>query len=200
MNYKYKMELETEIEKKKDMSDKIQNIKDNFLKNAASNLSFFKNTNKLNCAKEVSSNIDIQELIKHTAFIIPNTNRVYFDYMFFKSYAHDQIYDVLINYVLHLFYACAEAHNSFEIHIDLNTFSISAAQRYKPAIQKFCNECLSNHANTMSRLTVFRIYNTPSMIDSISAIFRPFISDQIRNKVEFVNRKDSVDHKETLFR
>jgi hypothetical protein len=200
MNYKYKMELETEIEKKKDMSDKIQNIKDQFFKSSASNLSFFKSTNKMNCAKEVSSNIDIHELIKHTVFIIPNTNRVYFDYMFFKSYAHDQIYEILIKYVLHLFGACAEANNSFEIHIDLNTFSISAAQRYKPAIQKFCNECLSNHTTTMSRLTVFRIYNTPSMIDSISAIFRPFISDQIRNKVEFVNRKDSVDHKETLFR
>jgi len=38
------------------------------------------------------------------------------------------------------------------------------------------------------------------MIDSISSIFRPFISDQIKNNVEFINRKDSMNHKEMLFR
>lgn len=198
MSNKYKMDLETESEKR-EISDKIKNIKENFMSSRA-NLSIFKTTNKLNCAKTVSANIDIQELIKHTIFIIPNTNKIYVDYILFKTYAHDQIYDTLIQYVIHLFNICIESHNLFEIHIDLNTFSISAAQRYKPAIQKFCNECLSNHANMMSYLNIFRIYNTPSMIDSISAIFRPFISDQIKNKVVFVNRKDSANHKEILFR
>lgn len=188
----------TELDKK-EISDKIKNIKENFT-SSSTTLSIFKSTNKLNCAKMVSANIDIQELIKHTIFIIPNTNKIYVDYVLFKSYAHDQIYDILIQYVIHLFNICIESHNSFEIHIDLNTFSISAAQRYKQAIQKFCSECLSNHADMMSYLNTFRIYNTPSMIDSISAIFRPFISDHIKNKVEFVNRKDSADHKEMLFR
>lgn len=188
----------TELDKK-EISDKINNIKDNY-KSSTATLSIFKNTNKLNCAKMVSDNMNIQELIKHTIFIIPNTNKIYLDYTLFKSYAHDQIYDVLIQYVIHLFNVCIESHNSFELHIDLNTFSISAAQRYKPAIQKFCNECLSNGTDMMLHLSIFRIYNTPSMIDSISSIFRPFISDQIKNNVEFINRKDSVNHKEMLFR
>jgi len=199
MDDKYKMELETESEKK-EISDKIKNIKDLFLKSPSMNLSFFKNTNKINCAKMVSANVDIQELIKHTAFIIPNTNKIYVDYILFKSYAHDEVYDALIQYVIQLFIFCIESHNSFEIHIDLNTFSISAAQRYKPMIQKFCNECLSNSITMMAYLTTFRIYNTPSMIDSISLVFRPFISDHVKNKVEFINRKDSVDHKEVLFK
>jgi hypothetical protein len=188
----------TELDKK-EISDKINNIKDNF-KSSTATLSIFKNTNKLNCAKMVSDNMNIQELIKHTIFIIPNTNKIYMDYALFKTYAHDQIYDILIQYVIHLFNICIESHNSFELHIDLNTFSISAAQRYKPAIQKFCNECLSNGTDMMLHLSIFRIYNTPSMIDSISSIFRPFISDQIKNNVEFINRKDSMNHKEMLFR
>jgi hypothetical protein len=193
------MELEKELDKR-EMSGKISNIKELFLKSSSGNFSLFRSTNKLNCAKMVSSNIDIQDLIKHTTFIIPNTNKIYIDYLLFKSYAHDQVYDVLIQYVIHLFNVCIESHNSFEIHIDLNTFSISAAQRYKPAIQILCNECLSRETSLMSHLTIFRIYNTPYMIDSISAIFRPFISDQIKSKVEFVNRKDSINHREALFR
>jgi len=197
MIYKYKMELDLEPDKK-EISEKIKNIKDMFA-SSSMNASIFKNTNKLNCAKMVSDNMNIQELIKHTIFIIPNTNKIYMDYALFKTYAHDQIYDILIQYVIHLFNVCIESHNSFELHIDLNTFSISAAQRYKPAIQKFCNECLSNGTDMMLHLSIFRIYNTPSMIDSISSIFRPFISDQIKNNVEFINRKDSVNHKEMLF-
>ena len=185
---------------KTEISDKINNIKQLFSKSSSGNFSLFRSTNKLNCAKMVSSNIDIQELIKNTTFIIPNTNKIYIDYVLFKSYANDQVYNTLIQYVILLFHTCIESHNSFEIHIDLNTFSISAAQRYKPAIQMLCNECLSSQTSLMSYLTIFRIYNTPYMIDSISAIFRPFISDQIKNKVEFVNRKDSVNHREALFR
>lgn len=185
---------------KKEMSDKINNIKEVFSKSPSDNFSLFRSTNKLNCAKMVSTNIDVNELIKHTAFIIPNTNKIYVDYLLFKSYAHDQVYDILTQYVIHLFNVCIESHNSFEIHLDLNTFSISAAQRYKPFIHRLCNECLSNQTTLKSHLTTFRIYNTPYMIDSISAIFRPFISDQIKSKVEFVNRKDSINHKEVLFR
>ena len=192
------MELETELDKK-EVSDKINNIKTLFSKSSSGNFSLFRSTNKLNCAKMVSTNIDIQELIKHTTLIIPNTNKIYIDYVLFKSYAHDQVYDVLIQHLIHLFNMCIESHNSFEIHIDLNTFSISAAQRYKPVIQILCNQCLSSQTPLMSYLTIFRIYNTPYMIDSISAIFRPFISDQIKSKVEFINRKDSIHHKEMLF-
>lgn len=193
------MELENEVDRK-ELSDKINNIKTLFSKSSSETFSLFRSTNKLNCAKMVSDNIDIQELIKHTTLIIPNTNKIYIDYIVFKSYAHDQVYDILIKNVIHLFNACIESHNSFEIHLDLNTFSISAAQRYKPLIQILCNECLSSQTPLMSYLTTFRIYNTPYMIDSISTIFRPFISDQIKNKVEFVSRKDSVNHKEVLFR
>jgi len=189
----------TELDKK-ELSDKIINIKLHFSKASSDNFSLFRNTNKLNCAKMVSTNIDVQELIKHTTFIIPNTNKIYIDYVLFKSYAHNEVYDALIKNVIHLFNTCIESHNSFEIHVDLNTFSISAAQRYKPLIQILCNECLSSQTPLMSYLTTFRIYNTPYMIDSISAIFRPFISDQIKNKVEFVSRKDSMNHKEVLFR
>lgn len=199
MNDNIKMELENEVHRK-ELSDKINNIKTFFSKSSSETFSLFRSTNKLNCAKMVSDNIDIQDLIKHTTLIIPNTNKIYIDYVMFKSYAHDQVYDILIKNVIHLFNTCIESHNSFEIHLDLNTFSISAAQRYKPLIQILCNECLSSQTPLMSYLTTFRIYNTPYMIDSISTIFRPFISDHIKKKVEFMSRKDSVDHKEMLFR
>jgi hypothetical protein len=188
-----------QIEVESEIPNKIKQIKESFYANSSMASGLFKNTNKLNCAKMVSDNIDIHLLIQQTVYVIPSTNKVFFDYTLFKTYANESVYDTIIKYSINLFQECIEKHNTFEMHMDLNTFSISAAQRYKPAILFFCNECLTNQTFIMSRLTVFRVYNTPSMIDSISKMVKPFVSDQIRNKVELIDRIKSLEYKEALF-
>jgi hypothetical protein len=154
----------------------------------------FKNSQKIECAEQVARNIDVELLIKNTVFILPNTNKIFFNYSMFKTYAHPSIYGVIINYTLTLFKSCIEAYNSFQIHADLNTFSISAAHRYKSAIEMFCSEFLNsaNRPLICEHLDRFYLYNTPSMIDNISMILNPFVNDQIKSKVEYVSKKDSA--------
>jgi hypothetical protein len=132
--------------------------------------------------------------MKNTVFIIPETNKIFFNYSMFKTYANPSVYVMMIKYILTLFDECIRIYNKFEIHVDLNTFSISAAHRYKSAIEMFCSEFLSskNKITIYEHLERFYLYNTPSMIDNISMLLSPFINDQVRYKIEYVSKKDSI--------
>lgn len=144
---------------------------------------FFKNTQKLDCAAEITKNIQLDSLFKKTVFCENGTNRIYFDYIIFKSYGHPTIYDKLVEYILALFNECMDKYGHFEIHINLHSFTITAAQRYKDITCIFCNKCLGRNTEFASHLDNLHIYNPPKMIDTLSNIFAGFIDDSIRSKV-----------------
>jgi len=185
--------MHSQNEAQEEIKSKINDTHAAFYSTHSRNV-MFKNSQKMECAEQVARNIDIELLIKNTVFILPNTNKIFFNYSMFKTYAHPSIYGVIIKYTLTLFNSCIEAHNSFQIHADLNTFSISAAHRYKSAIEMFCSEFLHsvNKPLICEHLDRFYLYNTPSMIDNISTILNPFVNDQIKSKVEYVSKKDSM--------
>ena len=152
---------------------------------------FFKKQQKEDCAAFVCNDVKLEEMLSHTVFIIPNTNKVYFDYTIFKTYAIPANYDSIIKRVLDLFQECIALHGGFEAHVNLATFTISAFERYKAIIIKFCEECFKNNTQYSVDLIKFCIYNSPNMIDMISATARPFIDDKVRSKVVLFNKKES---------
>lgn len=154
---------------------------------------FFKKQQKEDCAAFICNGNDVklEEMLSHTVFIIPNTNKVFFDYTIFKTYAIPDNYDSIIKRVLTLFQECISLHGGFEAHVNLATFTISAFERYKAIITKFCEECFKNNTQYSVDLVKFCIYNSPSMIDMISATARPFIDDNVRSKIVLYNKKES---------
>jgi hypothetical protein len=171
---------------------KVNEVHNNYYSVHPRNM-FFKSSQKTECAAMVSNELSIESLMRSTIFIVPNTNKIFFNYCIFKSYANPAIYNLLIKCVLKVLSSCIEKYNSFQIHIDLNTFSVSAAHRYKGFIELFCKECLSSSSQIpiYEHLENFYLYNVPSMIDHISVIFSPFVNDQIRSKIQYVSKKDS---------
>ena len=152
---------------------------------------FFKSKQKDECANVITNKIGIEDMLNNSIFIIPDTNRVFFDYAVFKLYATPEVYDLIINHILQLFDYCIKNYRAFESHINLNSFSISAMNKYKPIILKFCNECLNNETKYTQNLTKLYIYNTPNMIDMATAMVRPFINENMLNKVIFIKKQDS---------
>lgn len=144
---------------------------------------FFKNTQKLECAASITQSIQINDLFKHTVYRIPNTNQVYFDYTLFKTYGHPEIYDPLVDYILAIFSLCIQEYNCLEFHINLHTFTITAAQRYKELARIFCSKCLGKHTIVYSRLESLHIHNPPKMIDTFTNLLSGLIDDTIRSKV-----------------
>ena len=80
------------------------------------------------------------------------------------------------------------------MHINLNGFSISAAERYKLSIQLFCNKCcigFPSDISLASQLINMHIYYTPSVIDSITILFSKFMDPNIPKKMVLHSKMDS---------
>jgi hypothetical protein len=187
-------------ETEEEIKSRICDVRSAFYSTHVRNI-IFKNSQKIECAEQVSQNIDIELLIKNTVFIVTDTNKIFFNYSMFKNYANPSVYVIMIKYILTLFDVCVQKYNKFQIHVDLNTFSMSAAHRYKGAIEMFCSEFMSSKNKTAiyEHLDKFYLYNTPSMIDNISMVLSPFINDHVRSKIEYVSKRDSITALEEFY-
>lgn len=143
---------------------------------------FVKNQQKLQCAKNVSENVQLDKLLEKMVYIIPNTNKIFFDYVIFKTFAHPTIYNEIVEYILFLLTQCIQQYKHYEMHINLRSFTATAAQRYKDIIYLFCVKCLQQEDFTPN-LDCLYIYNSPKMLKSIMHIFSGVITDAVKSKI-----------------
>jgi len=175
------MNPETDAFKKK-----LETAQNTFYQEQGGKSWFQKDKQKINCAVAITQSIPLNDLLEKTFSIIENTNKVMIDYPLFKTFANHGNYNEIIKYILTLFTQCIDTYGSFEVHVNLKSFTITAAQRYRDMISQFCRECLDNNTRFNTTMTSFAIYNCPKMFDSISALFSGFIDDQIRSKIRIV--------------
>ena len=139
----------------------------------------------------VSGAIGLEKMLSNTVYVLPNTNKVYFDYTVFKLYANPSNYDSIIQTIIRTFDTCIDQYGDYESHMNLNTFTISALERYKPIIITFCKDFLKNNPKYIEKLARFNIYNTPSMIDMAIHVVRPFVNESVLKKVVFISKIES---------
>lgn len=154
---------------------------------------FFKKSQKLDCAANISSKFDINDLLSQTVAIIPNTNRVYLDYTVFKLYANPENYSTIVNYVIQLFKTCIENYGSFECHFNLNSFTMTAAERYKSVIELFCKECLKSETRYGRMLSKMYVYYSPGLIEKFTSLFAHLIDPFIRDRFVVYTKEESDD-------
>lgn len=161
--------------------EQLQQIKDDYYTQNKKSM-LFKNDQKFHLAQSVCTQIDLTELLHNTCWIIPHTNKVYFEYSVFKHYACPQNYQQIINKIQTLCYECVQTHGSFEVHINLASFTVSAAERYKPVIQMYCEQCTSQTTWLTDYLERLCLYNVPVMIENISRMLSPLVPPAVREK------------------
>jgi CRAL/TRIO domain len=153
---------------------------------------FFKKTQKADCAEKVAQQFDINILLANTVYIIGDTNHILFDYTVFKTYANESNYSQIVNYVLFMFDTVIRKHGSYVTHVNLDTFTVSAAERYKKVIQVFNTECINKTEFQYTKcLKSWYVYNPPSVIDMVNKILKPFIEPSVFNNVTIVSKADS---------
>ena len=113
-------------------------------------------------------------------------NAIVFDYPAFKIFAKAEMYAEFTDYILSLIRKCIQQHGSFEMHLNLQTFSVTAAQRYSDMIRMFCTQCLRCETEFSKLLTKMYLYNSPRILGSISTFFIGFVDDHVRSKIEFI--------------
>jgi hypothetical protein len=168
------------------LESKIANIQTQFYDEQGGKSWFQKSQQKTKCAVAITQTIPLNDLFIKTFYIIPNTNQVYIDYPAFKTFAHTDIYAGITQYILQLFRQCIDENGSYEVHINLKSFTMTAAQRYRDMISQFCNECFVNDTTFNSRLVCLNIYHSPKMFDAISSLFSGFIDEQTKSKIRII--------------
>ena len=172
--------------------NEIQQYQEKYYQSEGKNR-FFKKTQKMDCAKKISEQFDLNTLIINTIYEIPNTNKLLFDYTVFKLYATPDNYETIIQYTLALFEYMLSKHASIEMNVILDTFTISAAERYQSVIQMFCNKCMTSNTRYSQYITQMNLYYTPVMIDSIRALLRPFIDNDMYDRIVMYSKSESPE-------
>lgn len=170
--------------------EEIYKIQEDFYNKNNKN-TFFKKSQKIDCATQICENFDLAYLINMTINTIPNTNIIYFDYLFFKTYATPQNYEQVVLCILEMVDGCIIKYGSFEFHINLKSFTITAAERYRRVIELFCGKCLSRENNYSDYLECIVIYNTPNIMDNIYILFKQFIDPVVTKKIQLFDKDES---------
>lgn len=151
---------------------------------------FFKKDQKMDLANKVCTEFDINQLIHKTIYIISGTNKIYVDYTLFKLYANPSVFESIITHVQDLSMRCIQEYGVFECHLNIDTFTVTAAERYQNIIHMFCNQPLDGFDYTRVMTNLF-VYNVPSSIDVISKILLKFVDPTVKAKIVAYNKAET---------
>jgi hypothetical protein len=152
---------------------------------------FFKTRQKSECADAVCSNFDLKTLLHHTMYNIPNTNKVYLNYPIFKQYANENNQEIIVNYFVELLSQSIKEHKMIEFHLNVNTLTVSATERYKKIIELFAQGCLKNATSFTNSISFLYIYYTPHMFETIFKFVRPFMDPLLVKKIIKYSKNES---------
>ena len=153
---------------------------------------FVKKQQKFDCAAEITRQFDITALIEKSVFILPETNCIYMDYPVFKMFAHPDNYSLIVQRFVSIINGLILQYGTFVMHLNLHTFTVSAAERYLPLIKLFCAECAKDttfsRANNMEQLYT---YNTPSAISSVLPVIYRVSESCLQKKITHYSKEES---------
>jgi len=174
-----------------DLLKNIENFQSQYYESNKKN-TFFKNKQKIELAKEVSNSFSIDELINVTCYNVANTNRVIIDYNILKLYANPENYERIIHHIVSVFTTTINTYGKFEVHMNLNTFTVTAAERHKKMVELFCNVCMLNPNTSYSESTdKFVIYYCSNSINQIGNLFLCFVSPIVKDKIVLIKKEES---------
>jgi len=167
------------------ITEKIKELQTKYYNKNGSYI-LFKNAQKIECATEIVNNIPINTLLNDTIYIVETTNQIYIKYEILKSFANPSVYTYIIDHISNLVQISITNHKSFELHINMNTFTITAANRYKELIQMFCEKALQTNSIYHTKLNKIYLYNYPAIIPVLTKLFSSFVDNSARGKVVMV--------------
>ena len=153
---------------------------------------FMTKTQKEECSEYVVQKISLDQLMKNTVYVIKNTNYGFKDEPLFKQYITSIYYEKFTQYVVKTICDVIMIHGTYEMHINLLSFSVSAVEKYHVIIHTFYEMCCQSPENVIvTRLSSINIYNTPIMIHVIKAMLSKLNVEAIRGKTIFYTKEES---------
>lgn len=170
---------------KEQLIQNISKVQEQYYENNPKH-AFFKSNQKFDCAKQVIQNMDVRQLIQNSYYLVPNTNSIYFDYPLFKTFACAEVYEAYTSHSYKVLFDCVSQNSSFEMHVNMNSFTISAFERLRKFIERFFSES----PLISDKLTHVYIYYTPSVIEQINKVIRMFVAN-VSYKIAYFSKAES---------
>ena len=177
----------------------LNNFKSAYYTDNKKNAIFNKSSQKYDLAEKVCSEYGFETLIQRTIYILPNTNKVFMDYLVLKLIANPSNYEQITEYAFSIFTYLVQTYGSFEFHANMDTFTITAAERYKHLVKLFCRDPKDGELEYTKYLTNIYIYNTPSAIDSMIQMVSHMFEPKILSIVVRYSKKESPQLLQQLF-
>jgi hypothetical protein len=171
--------------------DKMNSLKDKYYADHKKNI-IFKNAQKLECAKAISSEIDIETILQKTVFIIPNTNKVYLDYTVFKLFANPSNYQVIVDHIFQCFEVAIRQYGDYEAHTNLKSFTVSSIKRYEEIFNLFYQKSYAAQISFSKIIAKLCLYNTPFVIEGTAGMLKSIIDADALSKT-VIYKKDNSD-------
>jgi len=179
-------------------SSEIERLQQQFY-STQSKAVLFKSNQKMQCAASVANGINLDEWIQKTVFIIPQTNKIFMDYTVFKAYGHPEIYTRVVDYILVLLSSLIDQYDSYETHINIDTFTPSACQRHKSCVELFLSKCMNHETEFSKKCLSLHLYNAPSVFETVRQILNPLIHPSLKQKIKTFSKSESDEPLQTLF-
>jgi hypothetical protein len=180
-----------------DLLERINKLRDEYAMDNKKGL-FPSKQYKFDCANTVLNSISLDTLLHSTLILLPNSYHLYFDYTIFKTYAVPELYETIIKYAISKISYCMKTYGTYEMHVNLNSFSVSACHRYKTVIEMYLNECSINHKEFYETIKTMHIYNVPSTVETISQLIGPLLPQTVRQKVVKYDKSASEKPLQTI--
>lgn len=178
-----------------DIETQINNFITNYYNEKGKN-TLFKKNQKLELATQIAQKFSVDELLNNMCYII--NNKVIIKYSIFKLFVHNDNYNQVINYILQKFDNVIAKNEKFECHVNIDGFTISAAERYQDFIKSFANISLSANNCYSNKISCLKVYFPPVIIDKIKTLFGRFVDKDVKEKIEIINKNDSIERWNSL--
>ena len=173
------------------IAESLKKAQDDYYSNNKKNV-FFKKEQKFECAESLSQQFDIHQIIAASVFVIPDTNRVYMDYPMFKMYANPENYLLIAQRFITIINELIHKYGVYEMHLNINGFTVSAAERYIPLIRLYCQECLKDPSlSRYDKMSQLYTYYTPLVMSNIVPIIAKVSEPGLRDKMTNYSKQES---------
>jgi hypothetical protein len=186
------------------LQEQIDKFKEDYYSNNGgkkSSMNFTgKSRQKTDIAQKVSEQFSLNQLLDRTMYKLPGKNHIFIDYLIFKQYANETNYDEIISHMLRIYDDCIATYGTFVLHVNLASFSTTAAERYKGIIERYNSRFMQDEDTIyMKRMDRMYIYHPPSMLQMIYTMLKPIMNPNLHSKTVVIPKNESDAKLNELF-
>ena len=174
----------------KELHDKIKAFQNAYYTQHAKAI-MFKNAQKLAIAQAVSAQFDMPSLLEASIFVVEGTYCIYMDYTLVKLYANPTNYAMIAGRIIAFVDQLIATYGKYEVHFNIEGFTVSAAERYVEFVRVYCAECNRIHNPHMDRVNGaanLYTYHTPVVMSNIMNIIMKLADPVLRQRFTYYNK------------